>query len=61
MRSSGANVSEAESQLICEQQELSRLQLFLDQLDNFLNGIAQSAQETIALPQLGAHSTQPNA
>jgi chromosome segregation ATPase len=37
-----ANVNEADSQLRREQQELTRLQGFLDQLDSVLNGIAQS-------------------
>lgn len=36
-----ANVSDAESQLRRDQQELTRLQSFLDQLDTVLNGIAQ--------------------
>lgn len=38
------NVSEAESQLRREQQELTRLQGFLDQLDSVLNGMAQAPE-----------------
>jgi len=36
------NVNEADSQLRREQQELTRLQGYLDQLDSVLNGIVQS-------------------